>query len=319
MKNGEKPKKGNPNRPRSKNNPNEVRKNPPYDYKKYEQKRKEEPTKYTKYMKIIAKRIRKLLNIPKGQYDIRVCAILALIVKMRRKLDYRSLSGYFKENSDEAKRCELRRLYGKSRLQQIVAEIDANVLQKIIAWIANTDANKEIHIDSSGFGLKIYTEWKHAKYGKMSVHKYIKLHLIRARGGRILACSITEGEESDSPQLRKLLKQIPEYRGGGDVYFLGDAAYNGKKNCKAIKASGRIPIITSKKGQSPKGFNAWSDMLRFLEEHPRTYYGILRRRNNIENTFSSLKARFGIMVSTKSLKTQTIDLLGMAICFNIIH
>ena len=238
---------------------------------------------------------------------------------MRRKLDYRGLSGYFKENGDEAKRCELRRLYGKSRLQQIVAEIDSKVLQDIIAWIANTDANKELHIDSSGFGLKIYTEWKHAKYGKMNVHKYVKLHLIRARGGKILACSITEGEESDSPQLREMLRQIPDYEGDDDVYFLGDAAYNGKKNCKAITASGRIPIITPKKGQSPKGFNAWSDMLRLLEEHPHTYYGILRRRNNIENTFSSLKARFGTIVSTKSLKTQTIDLLGMAICFNIIH
>ena len=37
------------------------------------------------------------------------------------------------------------------------------LLARIIARIANTDANKEIHIDSSGFGLKIYTEWKHAK------------------------------------------------------------------------------------------------------------------------------------------------------------
>ena len=65
MKNGEKPKEGNPNRPRSKNNPNGVRKDPPYDYKKYEQNRKEEPTRY---MKIIAERIRKLLNIPKKRY-----------------------------------------------------------------------------------------------------------------------------------------------------------------------------------------------------------------------------------------------------------
>ena len=319
MKIREKSKQGNPNRQRSKNNPGGVRKDPPFDYKKYEQERKEEPDKYVNYMKIIANKSRRLLHIPKGQYDIRVCAILALIVKMRRKLDYRSLSGYFKENRDEAKRCELQKPYGKSHLHQIVADIDPLVLQDIIRWIANTDANKELHIDSSGFGLKIYTEWKHAKYGKMSVHKYVKLHIIRARKGKILACTITEGVENDSPHLRKLLKQIPDYEGDDDVYFLGDAGYNGKENCKAIKASGRIPIITPKKGQSPDGLDAWSDMLRFLEEHPRTYYGILRRRNNIENTFSSLKARFGTMVSTKSLKTQTIDLLGMAICFNIIH
>lgn len=77
--------------------------------------------------------------------------------------------------------------------------------------------------------------------------------------------------------------------------------------------------MTPKKGQSPKEFNACSDMLRFLEERPRTYYGVLHRHNNIENTFSSPKARFGTMVSAKIFKTQTIDLRGMAICFNIIH
>ena len=102
-------------------------------------------------------------------------------------------------------------------------------------WLANTDANKEIHIDSSGFGLKIYTEWKHAKYGKMSVHKYVKLHIICTRRSKILACTITEEEESDSPHLRELPKRIPNYK-GDDVYFLDDAAYNGKENCKSIKA-----------------------------------------------------------------------------------
>ena len=163
MKNDKNPKQGNPNRPRSKNNPNGVRKDPSFDYKTYEQNRKEEPIKYINYMKIIARKVRKLLGIPKGQYNIRVCAILVLIVKMRRKLDYRNLSSHLRENNDEADRCELRKLYGKSRLQQIAAGMDTQVLQKIIARIANTDANKEIHIDSSGFGLKIYTEWKHAK------------------------------------------------------------------------------------------------------------------------------------------------------------
>ena len=61
-------------------------------------------------MKIIAKMIKRLLNMPKGQYDTRVCETLSLIVRIRRKLDYRSLSGYFQENNDEAKRCELQKL-----------------------------------------------------------------------------------------------------------------------------------------------------------------------------------------------------------------
>lgn len=251
MKDRKKSKQGNPNRPRSRNNPNGVRQDPPFDYKKYEQNRKAEPDKYANYMKTITRKVRRLLDVPDGKFNIYICAILALIIKIRRKLDYRGLSCYFKENSEELRRCEMRKAYGKPRLQQIIADIKPKVLQNIIRWIANTDANKELHIDSSGFGLKIYTEWKHAKYGK------------------ILACIVTECKEHDSPQLRELLKQIPEYSGCDDVYFLGDAAYNSRENCQAVRESGRIPIMAPNKGQSPKGFNAWSKMLRFLDEHPR--------------------------------------------------
>ena len=121
-------KQGNPNRPRSKNNPKGIRNDPPFNYKKYGQERKEEPIKYINYMKIIAKKIRKLLNMPKGQFDICVCAMLAPLVKMRQKLNYRGLSNYFKENSDQALRYELQKLYGKSRLQGIVAKLDPIVL-----------------------------------------------------------------------------------------------------------------------------------------------------------------------------------------------
>ena len=76
------------------------------------------------------KKIRKLLNIPKGQYEIRVCTNTAPFVKMRRKLSCRDLSNYFKENSDEARRYELQKLYGKSHLQDIVAKLD-QVLQTL--------------------------------------------------------------------------------------------------------------------------------------------------------------------------------------------
>lgn len=45
----------------------------------------------------------------------------------------------------------------------------------------------------------------------MSVHKYVKLHLIRAKGGKILVCTITEGYERNSPSIRDLLEQIPDH------------------------------------------------------------------------------------------------------------
>ena len=133
-----------------------------------------------------------------------------------------------------------------------------------------------------------------AAHNSCQMEQNTRLHRYRRRGKRLAAA-------------QKVAQSNSQVYGDENDHFLGDAAYVGKENCKAITESGRIPILTPKKGQSSKGFNAWSNMLKFLKEHPRTYYGILRRRNNVENAFSSLKARFGTIVQTKSLKTQTID------------
>ena len=47
---------------------------------------------------------------------------------------------------------------------------------------------------------------------------------------QIVACTITTGEEHDSPQLREMFKQLPEYTGADITYVMGDKAYNAKKN-----------------------------------------------------------------------------------------
>ena len=58
-------------------------------------------------------------------------------------------------------------------------------------------------------------------------------------------------------------------------------------------------------------------MLRFYEEHPRTFYKILRKRNNVESLFSSVKSRFKAMVRALKEHTQTVELLSKCICYNL--
>ena len=57
--------------------------------------------------------------------------------------------------------------------------------------------------------------------------------------------------------------------GSGDI--LVDSAYGGKKSCQAIQDSECRPIIDPKSNCVIKGFNYTVNMLRFREEHPRTY------------------------------------------------
>ena len=58
-------------------------------------------------------------------------------------------------------------------------------------------------------------------------------------------------------------------------------------------------------------------MLRFRDEHPGTFYGILRTRNNVESVFSLMKERSGGVVRTLKTRTQSIELLSMCICYNM--
>ena len=131
--------------------------------------------------------------------------------------------------------------------------------------------------------------------------------------GMICVAAVTPGNANDSPYLRQMIEMLPE--GDGDVP--ADAAYGGVENCDAIRDSGRRTVIDSKSNAVIKGFNARAEMLRFREEHPGTFYRILRLRNNVESVFSSMKARFGGVVRALKEKTRSADLLSMTICYNM--
>lgn len=57
-------------------------------------------------------------------------------------------------------------------------------------------------------------------------------------------------------------------------------------------------------------------MRRFRDEHPHTFYTILRIRNNVESVFSAMKAGFGGVVRAFKPHTQAVELLSMCICYN---
>ena len=304
----------NPNRPRSKNNPNGKRNDPPINWSKYNKGRKSEGKNYNEWMSKIAHKAHEILGIPEGEYDWRVSAILVSIVKSEEKLTYWGLVKHFEKHPGDLERCELPRPYSKSEYQLRVSEIKTEVQQQIITWMAGDEAVDGTKIvDSSGFGIFRYKRWHNAKYGKLNVKDFVKLHAIHTPQGKISAATFTPGEANDSPYLRKMIKMMPN--GSGDL--LGDSAYGGVKNCNAVRDSGRRPIINPKSNAVTNGDDARAEMLRFRDEHPRTFYNILRIRNNVESIFSSMKNRFGSVVRALKLHSQGVELLSMCICYNM--
>ncbi len=158
-----------------------------------------------------------------------------------------------------------------------------------------------------------YLDWHNAKYGTISVKQFAKLHIVHVFGGKICAAAVTPGKANDSPYLREMLTRMP--RGSGDV--LGDSQYGGVKNCRAVQDSGRRAVIDPRTDYVIEGEDARAEMLRFLKEHPGTFRKLLRKRNNVESVFSSMRERFGGVVRAVKAKTQTVELLSMCVCYNM--
>ncbi len=304
----------NPNHARSKNNPGGRRNDPKTDWSKYNKGRRAEGQRYVRWMLRIADIAREILGAAPGTRDRRVSAILVSILKSEENLSYWGLIKHFDRHPGDLELCELSRPYCRSWYQLRVSEIDPAVLQRIIAKMAGGDAvHGTLLADSSGFSIAKYVDWQNAKYGKLSVRLFAKLHIMHTLHGMVCAATVTPGNASDSPYLRLMVETLPE--GDGDV--LADAAYGGVKNCNAIRDSGRRAIIDSKSNAVIKGFNARAQMLRFREAHPGTFHRMLRLRNNVESVFSSMKARFGGVVRALRQNTQSVELLSMTICYNM--
>ncbi len=82
-----------------------------------------------------------------------------------------------------------------------------------------------------------------------------------------------------------MLTRMP--RGSGDV--LADSQHGRVKNCQTVRDSGRRAVIDPRTDYKIDGEDARAGALGFLKEHPGTFHKLLRKRNNVESVFSSVK------------------------------
>ncbi len=146
-----------------------------------------------------------------------------------------------------------------------------------------------MHSIRPGFGISRYRDWHNAEYGTISVKQFAKLPVARALGGVTCFAAVTPGRANDSPYLREMPAGMP--RGYNDMP--ADSQYGGVKNCQAVQDSGRCAVIEPRTDYKIEGEDARAEMLRFLEEYPGAFRKLLRKRNNVESVFSSMKEQFG--------------------------
>ena len=93
--------------------------------------------------------------------------------------------------------------------------------QQINVWMAGEMRSTAQRAPTpAGTATARYIEWQNAKYGKISVQDFAKLHLIHTPYGKVCAAMVTPGKANDSPYLREMIEMMPD--GSGDV--LGSCA-----------------------------------------------------------------------------------------------
>ena len=262
----------------------------------------------------IADFTRKLLGVPKGERDRRVSAVMVAVLKSEEgpfHWDWRGTSpsiraarggaGWTGRTASRGTACGYRR------------QVPPYCTGQSAGWPATPRYAASIQSIPPDFGICGYPDWHNAKYGATGVRQFAKPRVARALGGMVRAAAVTPGRANDSPYLREMLAGMP--RGSG--HMQADAQYCGVENCRAVRDSGRRAVIEPRTDYKIEGEDARAEMLRFLEERPGTFRKLLRKRNNVECVFSSMKERFGGVVRAVKTKTQTVELPSACICYNM--
>ena len=136
-----------------------------------------------------------------------------------------------------------------------------------------------------------------------------KLHLAsecRHKEKPIYSWELTSAIRHDSPRFIKLLIRITGEL--GDVY--GDKAYSSRKNTELAVERGGRPFLMPRNNASnrAKGHQAWKDMMKYREEHPRAFKNRYHKRSNaVESTNSAFKRKFGDILHSRKWKNQNRD------------
>jgi transposase len=120
----------------------------------------------------------------------------------------------------------------------------------------------------------------------------------------------------DSPRFIKLLIRITGEL--GDV--CGDKAYSSRKNAEIAVDRGGRPFLMPRNNASnrAKGHQAWKDMMKYREEHPRAFKNRYNKRSNAtESTNSAFKRKFGDILHSRKWKMQKIETGIKVLIYNI--
>jgi transposase len=175
-------------------------------------------------------------------------------------------------------------------------------------------------VDSSGFSTGRYISWSEKRWGRPSKNDYrewFKAHLVcGVRTKIVTSVDISGSMVHDTYFLPMLMKQTAENFEVREV--AADKAYLSHTNTETIERLGGVPFIPFKsRNVEPKTDSAWARMYHLFHYRREEFMEHYHKRSSIESVFSTIKAKFGNSVRSKSEMGQVNEVLCKVLCHNI--
>jgi transposase len=150
-------------------------------------------------------------------------------------------------------------------------------------------------------------------------HTWLKLHAMCGVQTNIITCAeVSDGHANDNPFFKDLVKNTARCFKIAEVS--ADAGYLAAHNQRQVLLLGGIPFIAYKSNSTNYGApksTFWKQMLELYQERKPEFMNHYYKRNNVESTFSMLKAKFGGRLRSKSERGQINEALCKVLCHNL--
>lgn len=175
-------------------------------------------------------------------------------------------------------------------------------------------------VDATGLSTGCYKRWFDVR--EMQAHSrrmWIKVHLICGTTTNIVTSVITTpGEYSDNPQFGRLVEVTA--RNFKMAEISADKGYFGAENMRSGFMAGATTFIPFKSNNALDAdykSMLWKRMLYMYKFERSKFMAHYNKRNNVETTFSMIKAKFGRRLLSTSRQAQFNEALCKVLCHNL--
>lgn len=249
--------------------------------------------------------------------------IMCLVLKIVFCKTYEEIEAFVKNNAQLKRLFRTKRMPTHSVIHTAMEKVSAKYIRRLMkitlyrARIKNGFKNMVAVPDSTGFRLKTSSVWYDIRIKRMNKRRdCLKLHVLAdVWSGQILSVVVTDYKANDCPVFEELIGAAK----GTFARVPGDSAYAGRKNCTLVAMRGGKPYFMPKKNCKAKsrGHPAWKIMVRAHTENEEAWLKEYHIRSFVEAVFSSMKRRFGSVVSSIKGWNRRRELLLKVLCYNI--